>query len=257
MQVALNLGMDSRFVLHTPLMWLSKRGAWELAEELGGAGLVDLILKESHTCYTGERGQCHEWGYGCGLCPACRLRAATTYREARQTNNNGAPHNRAGPHEGPMPRKQLGAAQGIEAAHILFQLNSKTADILRLAENAGLPSVFIHGSERVQFAPNGGPLSMPWPQPDSYSTRPTAYWWAICVRPGICCARRKRTCRTVGTSRRSHRAQADFVDGPFAFCMALLGHGEQLSCPALFCRRRTPRIRNWRKTRASRRVWPL
>ena len=94
MQVALNLGMDSRFVLHTPLMWLSKRGAWELAEELGGPALVDLILEESHTCYAGERGQRHEWGYGCGLCPACRLRAAgyAAYREARQTDSNGAPH---------------------------------------------------------------------------------------------------------------------------------------------------------------------
>ena len=94
MQVALNLGMDSRFVLHTPLMWLSKRGAWELAEELGGPALVDLILEESHTCYAGERGQRHEWGYGCGLCPASRLRAAgyAAYREARQADSNGAPH---------------------------------------------------------------------------------------------------------------------------------------------------------------------
>lgn len=92
MQVALNLGMDSRFILHTPLMWLNKSGAWELAENLGGAALVDLILEESHTCYTGERGQRHPWGYGCGICPACRLRAAgyAAYAKARRPEDKGA-----------------------------------------------------------------------------------------------------------------------------------------------------------------------
>lgn len=75
LQVALNLGMERRFVLHTPLMWLDKAQTWELAESLGGRALVDLIVEESHTCYLGERGQRHPWGYGCGTCPACHLRA--------------------------------------------------------------------------------------------------------------------------------------------------------------------------------------
>ena len=72
---ALSLGMDTEFALHTPLMFLSKAGAWQLAEELGGRKLVDLINQYSHTCYMGERGARHDWGYGCGTCPACVLRA--------------------------------------------------------------------------------------------------------------------------------------------------------------------------------------
>jgi 7-cyano-7-deazaguanine synthase len=75
LQAALNLGMATRFELHTPLMWLDKKATWTLASELGGAGLVDLIREHSHTCYLGERGARHEWGYGCGECPACALRA--------------------------------------------------------------------------------------------------------------------------------------------------------------------------------------
>ena len=75
LQVALNLGMERRFVLHTPLMWIDKRATWQLAERLGGAALVDLIVEGTHTCYLGERGQRHPWGYGCGTCPACDLRA--------------------------------------------------------------------------------------------------------------------------------------------------------------------------------------
>lgn len=72
---ALSLGMDTEFKLHTPLMFLSKAGAWQLAERLGGAALVALINQYSHTCYMGERGERHAWGYGCGECPACVLRA--------------------------------------------------------------------------------------------------------------------------------------------------------------------------------------
>ncbi len=72
---ALNLGMNTQFELHTPLMWLDKAATWRLADELGGAGLVDLIREHSHTCYLGERGARHDWGYGCGQCPACALRA--------------------------------------------------------------------------------------------------------------------------------------------------------------------------------------
>ncbi|KAB1109263.1 7-cyano-7-deazaguanine synthase QueC [Neorhizobium galegae] len=75
LQVALNLGMEKRFVLDTPLMWLDKADTWRLAENLGGSRLVETIVKESHTCYLGERGDLHEWGYGCGTCPACDLRA--------------------------------------------------------------------------------------------------------------------------------------------------------------------------------------
>ena len=75
MQVALNLGMEKRFVLHTPLMWIDKAETWGLAERLGGTALVDLIVEDTHTCYLGERGKRHAWGYGCGECPACKLRA--------------------------------------------------------------------------------------------------------------------------------------------------------------------------------------
>ena len=75
MQVALNLGMDQRFVLETPLMWLDKAASWSLAESLGGDALVELIRTDTHTCYLGERTKRHAWGYGCGQCPACGLRA--------------------------------------------------------------------------------------------------------------------------------------------------------------------------------------
>jgi len=75
LNVALNLGMARPFELHTPLMWLDKAQTWALAERLGGNGLVDLIVEHSHTCYLGERGARHDWGYGCGECPACSLRA--------------------------------------------------------------------------------------------------------------------------------------------------------------------------------------
>jgi len=75
LNTALNLGMQRDFILHTPLMWRDKPATWALAHELGGEGLVDLIVEASHTCYLGERGTKHDWGYGCGDCPACRLRA--------------------------------------------------------------------------------------------------------------------------------------------------------------------------------------
>src|SRR5471032_3322426 len=74
LQVALNLGMDSRFLLETPLMWLDKADTWRLAEQLGGEALVELVRVETHTCYVGERAELHEWGFGCGQCPACKLR---------------------------------------------------------------------------------------------------------------------------------------------------------------------------------------
>ncbi len=75
LQVALGLGMDTRFVLETPLMWLDKRATWQLAESLGGQPLVELIVEHTHSCYLGERSQRHPWGYGCNRCPACELRA--------------------------------------------------------------------------------------------------------------------------------------------------------------------------------------
>lgn len=75
MQLALNLGMTRRFVLDTPLMWLDKAETWQLARELGGDELIEIIRQDTHTCYLGERGALHDWGHGCGRCPACELRA--------------------------------------------------------------------------------------------------------------------------------------------------------------------------------------
>jgi 7-cyano-7-deazaguanine synthase len=75
LQVALNLGMERRFVLHTPLMWLTKGDTWRLAESLGGQALVQAVVEHTHTCYLGDRTKRHPWGFGCGTCPACELRA--------------------------------------------------------------------------------------------------------------------------------------------------------------------------------------
>jgi len=75
LQVALTLGMDHRFLIDTPLMWIDKADTWRLAEQLGGQDLVDLIVEHSHTCYLGDRSHRHDWGWGCGSCPACELRA--------------------------------------------------------------------------------------------------------------------------------------------------------------------------------------
>ena len=75
LQTTLSLGMDRPFALHTPLMWLTKADTWALAGSLGGEKLIDLIRAQSHTCYLGERGAQHDWGFGCGSCPACLLRA--------------------------------------------------------------------------------------------------------------------------------------------------------------------------------------
>ncbi len=83
MQLALSLGMDRRYLIETPLMWIDKAATWELARELGGKSgtpnggqtLVQLIIEHTHTCYMGDRSHRHAWGYGCGTCPACALRA--------------------------------------------------------------------------------------------------------------------------------------------------------------------------------------
>jgi len=80
MQLALNLGLARRFVLETPLMWRDKAATWALAHDLGGGALVETIRVESHSCYLGDRSRLHDWGYGCGTCPACELRAAGWHR---------------------------------------------------------------------------------------------------------------------------------------------------------------------------------
>ena len=75
MQLALNLGLERRLRIRTPLMWRDKAAVWQLAFELGGQALIDLIVQDSHTCYHGTRTP-HAWGAGCGQCPACQLRAS-------------------------------------------------------------------------------------------------------------------------------------------------------------------------------------
>ncbi len=74
LQVTLNLGMDTRMLVETPLMWIDKAGTWEMAQRLGGDALVGLFAEETHSCYLGDRSVRHPWGYGCGACPACELR---------------------------------------------------------------------------------------------------------------------------------------------------------------------------------------
>ena len=75
LQVALSLGLDQPMTIETPLMFLTKAQTWRLSEQLGGTALTDLIIERTHTCYLGQRDQRHAWGYGCGSCPACELRA--------------------------------------------------------------------------------------------------------------------------------------------------------------------------------------
>jgi 7-cyano-7-deazaguanine synthase len=75
MEQALTLGTDRAFTIETPLMWLDKAATWRLAYELGGEPLLRIVREDTHTCYRGERGALHPWGYGCGACPACELRA--------------------------------------------------------------------------------------------------------------------------------------------------------------------------------------
>lgn len=75
LEPALSLGMDRTFRIETPLMSLDKAATWQLAHDLGGDALVALIVEDTHTCYRGVRTERHAWGYGCGTCPACELRA--------------------------------------------------------------------------------------------------------------------------------------------------------------------------------------
>jgi len=87
MQEALGLGMDRHFTIHTPLMWIDKAATFALAEEIGGEAFLDLVVEDSHSCYLGDRAQRHDWGYGCGQCPACQLRAKgfATFMSRRKT----------------------------------------------------------------------------------------------------------------------------------------------------------------------------
>ena len=75
LQVTLGLGLDQRCVIETPLMWIDKARTWQMTAVLGGEALVELIRTETHSCYLGDHTTLHEWGYGCGACPACELRA--------------------------------------------------------------------------------------------------------------------------------------------------------------------------------------
>ena len=83
MQTALTLGFAQSFAIHTPLMTIDKAETWRLAERLGGTALISLILEDTVTCYQGDRVHRQDWGYGCGSCPACHLRAAG-YRRYRE-----------------------------------------------------------------------------------------------------------------------------------------------------------------------------
>lgn len=93
-QLALNLGTDRRFVLHTPLMWIDKAATWRLAANLGGDALIRLIVDQSHTCYYGKREIPHVWGRGCGTCPACVLRAVgySAYANSLAADERGQDH---------------------------------------------------------------------------------------------------------------------------------------------------------------------
>jgi 7-cyano-7-deazaguanine synthase len=89
LQVALGLGMEKRFVVETPLMWIDKASTWKMAQELAGTEFLELIKEHSHTCYKGDRSHRHPWGYGCGQCPACELRSGG-YAKFHATSSSGA-----------------------------------------------------------------------------------------------------------------------------------------------------------------------
>ena len=71
LEVALNLGSEADITFHYPLMHLTKAETFKLSQD---EGVLELVLNESHTCYNGDHGHKHAWGYGCGECPACVLR---------------------------------------------------------------------------------------------------------------------------------------------------------------------------------------
>ncbi len=82
---AINLGTAEHFRILTPLMWRTKAETWTMTNALGGAPLVDIVAEHTHTCYKGDREHRHDWGYGCGSCPACELREKG-YRQWRQSS---------------------------------------------------------------------------------------------------------------------------------------------------------------------------
>lgn len=92
MQVALGLGLDRRLVLHTPLMWRDKAQTFALAGALGGKPLLDLVVEETHSCYLGDRAHRHDWGFGCGHCPACELRAKGYAAYLEASHDSGPSH---------------------------------------------------------------------------------------------------------------------------------------------------------------------
>jgi 7-cyano-7-deazaguanine synthase len=75
LQVTLNIGMGTNILIETPLMWLNKAQTWEMANTIGGINFIELVRNETHTCYKGQRTKFHSWGFGCGDCPACNIRA--------------------------------------------------------------------------------------------------------------------------------------------------------------------------------------
>ena len=83
--MAISLGLDAPMLLETPLMWVDKAATWQMAESLGGESLVRLIIEHTHTCYLGDHDHRHPWGFGCGSCPACELRAKGWAGYAGQT----------------------------------------------------------------------------------------------------------------------------------------------------------------------------
>ena len=137
-----------------------------------------------------------------------------------------------------MSKKQLGAAQGIEAACILFQLNSKTADILRLAQNAGLPPVFTTGAERARLCAEWRAFVHAAVTAGLMQHAPNSVLVGYLRQTGpLLRAAEADTPGGCAPPESQQPAQTDFVDGPFASYMTLLGHGEQAGCPSLFCRR--------------------
>ena len=72
----LSLGLDYPLIIETPLMWIDKAATWKMANDIGGNRLINIIKNDTHTCYLGDRSVSHDWGFGCGTCPACELRKA-------------------------------------------------------------------------------------------------------------------------------------------------------------------------------------
>lgn len=72
LEATLNVGYETDIQIATPLMWLNKAETFALAKAVD---FLTVVLEDSHTCYNGDHNTNHVWGYGCGECPACKLRA--------------------------------------------------------------------------------------------------------------------------------------------------------------------------------------